>query len=66
VVDSDTKKRAYSPPSMTRPTLEEATPWVAVRKNCSEFAALDLLHSLHQELRRSEKTRELFLCAKSD
>ena len=39
----DQKKKPYSPPTLTKLTLEQAKKVVADRKNCREEEATDLL-----------------------
>jgi hypothetical protein len=47
--DSESKKKPYSPPTVTKLTLEQAKQFVAGHANCSDQEATDLLESLRRE-----------------
>ena len=53
--DSESKKRLYSPPTLTKLTLEQAKQFVASHANCSDQKATELLESLCRERQRNEK-----------
>ena len=45
----DQKKKTYSPPTLTKLTLEQARKLVADRKNCSEEEAAEFLKSIRKQ-----------------
>jgi len=47
--DSDSKKKTYAPPSITKLSRELAKQFVACHANCSDQEATDLLESLCRE-----------------
>jgi hypothetical protein len=53
--DSESKKRAYSPPSVRKLTLEQAKQFVACHADWGEQKAADLLESLRREQQHNEK-----------
>jgi hypothetical protein len=53
--DSESKKQLYSPPTVTKLTLEQAKQFVASYANCSDQKATELLESLCQERQQNEK-----------
>jgi len=53
--DSDSKKKPYAPPSVTKLSPELARQFVACRANCSDQEATDLLESLRREQQQHEK-----------
>jgi len=52
------KKKAYSPPALTKLTPKQARKLVADRKNCSEEAAVEFLESLRRQQPTQEKQNE--------
>jgi hypothetical protein len=53
--DSKGKKKPYSPPAVTKLTLEQAKQFVADRTNCSDQEAADILESLRREQQRNQE-----------
>jgi hypothetical protein len=47
--DSDSKKKPYAPPSITKLSLELARQFVACHANCGDQEATDFLESLRRE-----------------
>jgi hypothetical protein len=52
---SEGKKKRYSPPTVTKHTLEQAKQFVVDRTNCTDQEAVDLLESLRRKQQQSEK-----------
>ena len=57
--DSESKKKPYSPPTVTKLTPERARQFVADRANCSDQEAADSLESLRREQQQKDPRRNL-------
>jgi len=53
--DSESKKKPYSPPTLTKLSTDQAKQFVASNTNCGDQEATDLLESLRQEQRQNNK-----------
>ena len=53
--DSESKKKQYFPPAVTRLTPEQARVFVAIRAHCSDQEAISVLESLRKEKQQNEK-----------
>jgi hypothetical protein len=53
--DSYTKKKPYSPPAVTKLTLEQAKQFVTDHTDCNAKEAANFLDSLRPEQKQSEK-----------
>jgi hypothetical protein len=52
---SKSKKKPYSPPTVTKLTPEQARQFVVDRLNCSDQEAVDFLKSLRREQQQDEE-----------
>lgn len=53
--DSESKRKPYSPPTVTKLTLEQAKQFAADRAHCGDQEAIDLLESLRREHQQNEE-----------
>jgi hypothetical protein len=54
--DGKKKKRAYIPPAITKLPLDKAKQFIIERTHCTDQEAMDLLGSMHGELRRKAQS----------